>query len=70
MQCASIATRYDIRSRIRTLEDSACFLVDLANGFPEHSEWLWEVVDKLVYEAAILQGHPSMNRSSVVPDST
>ncbi len=69
MQCASIAAKYDIATKIKTLEESACFLVDLANGLPEHSAWLWDIVDKLTDETAALQGHP-IHRSPVVPDST
>ncbi len=69
MQCASIAARYDITSKIKTLEESACLIVDLASGLPEHSEWLWDIAEKLTKEVAVLQDH-SVHRSAVVPDST
>ncbi len=69
MQCASIAARYDVKTKINTLEESACLIADLANGLPEHSEWLWDVVEKLTKEASVLQGQ-RIRRPSIVPDST
>ncbi len=69
MQSASITPNYAVASKVKNLEESACFIVDLANGQPEDSERLWGVVDKLKYEAASLQGR-TIHRSSVVPDST
>ncbi len=69
MQCAALSAGCKLEDRIRTLEDSASLLVDLANGLPEHSEWLWDIADKLTNEAATLEGR-SIHRSSTVPDST
>lgn len=46
----------ELQERIRTLEDTALLLEDLANGLPEHTVWLWRIVDKLTAEAKALRG--------------
>ncbi len=70
MQCASIAARQDIIIKIRTLEESACFLTDLANGSPEQAEWLRNIADRLATESEILAARLLSPHSSLLPDST
>jgi 3-methyladenine DNA glycosylase Tag len=69
MQSAAISASDKLGDKIKTLEESASFIADLAKSVPEHSEWLWDIAEKLTHEATVLQRH-SLQRSATMPDST
>jgi len=41
--------------KIKTLEESALYINDLANCIPEHHDWLSSLADRLTAEAAELK---------------
>jgi hypothetical protein len=53
--CDSAQATGELRKQIKTLQDSALYLNDLANQLPEHSDWLWRLAMKLTSEAESLQ---------------
>lgn len=65
----TVSATYGLRERIKTLEESAGFIVDLANGLPGQAEWLWDIEDRLRHELMVLQ-HASQPHYVSMPDST
>ncbi len=55
MPCASELSGAEVDEKIRTLEESALYIRDLANCIPEHSDWLWRIESQIASEVQRLR---------------
>ncbi len=55
MPYASEVAGAELGERIRTLEESALYIRDLANCIPEHSDWLWRIENQITSEVQRLR---------------
>jgi hypothetical protein len=51
MQCDALPEIEELKHNLEALEESARIVEDLANGLPDHAEWLWRLADRLTSEA-------------------